>query len=107
VCSDFDRRFFSTHLIYCRRAGFLKSALSDEVIPLCAALAAQRNGDARYALDLLSTAADKCEEDGRTTVTEEDERRAERLAEVSLLRKEIVRLSPHQNVLLESVYSKE
>ena len=47
---------------------FYPNALSDEVIPLCAALAAQRNGDARYALDLLSTAADLCEEEGRTTV---------------------------------------
>ena len=86
---------------------FYPNALSDEVLPLCAALAAQRNGDARYALDLLSTAADQCEEDGRTTVTEDDVRRAERLAEVSLLRREVVRLSPHQKVLLESVYSKE
>ena len=63
-------------------------------------------GDARYALDLLSTAADLCEEEGRTTVIEEDVRRAQRLAEVSLLRREVVRLSPHQKVLLESVYSK-
>ena len=86
---------------------FYPNALSDEVIPLCAVLAAQRNGDARYALDLLSTAADLCEEGGRTTVVEEDVRRAERLAEVSLLRREVVRLSPHQKVLLESVYSKE
>ena len=31
----------------------------------------------------------------------------QRLAEVSLLRREVVRLSPHQKVLLESVYSKE
>ena len=40
-------------------------------------------------------------------MTEEDVRRAERLAEVSLLRREVVRLSPHQKVLLESVDSKE
>ncbi len=86
---------------------FYPNALSEGVIPLCAALAAQKKGDARYALDLLSTAADLCEEEGRTTVTDEDVRRAERLAEVSLLRREVVRLSPYQKVLLESVYSKE
>jgi cell division control protein 6 len=86
---------------------FYPNALSDVVISLCASLAAQRNGDARYALDLLSTAADLCEEEDRTTVIEEDVRRAERLAEVSLLRREVVRLSPHQKVLLECVYSKE
>ncbi len=71
------------------------SALSDEVIRLCAALAAQRNDDARYALDLLSTTADLCEEEGRTTVTEEMFGVLKRLAEVSLLRREVVRLSPH------------
>jgi archaeal cell division control protein 6 len=47
---------------------FYPNALSDVVIPLCASLAAQRNGDARYVLDLLSTAADLCEEEDRTTV---------------------------------------
>jgi cell division control protein 6 len=61
---------------------FYPDALSDEVILLCAALAAQRNGDARYALDLLSTAANLCEEEGRTTTVDEDVRRAERLAKV-------------------------
>ena len=40
-------------------------------------------------------------------VTEEDVRRAERLAEVSLLRREVVHPPPHQKVLMESVYSKE
>ena len=69
-------------------------------------LAAQRNGHARYALDLLSTAANSCEEEGRTKVIEDDVRRAERLAEVSLIRQEVVRLSPHQKVLLECVCSK-
>ena len=40
-------------------------------------------------------------------MTEEDVRRAERLAEVSLLRREVVHPPPHQKVLMESVYSKE
>ncbi|MEI7827396.1 MAG: hypothetical protein WCI87_06355 [Euryarchaeota archaeon] len=40
-------------------------------------------------------------------MTEEDVRHAQRLAEVSLLRREVVRIAPHQKVLLESVYSKE
>jgi len=78
----------------------------DIIRAFCAAKAAQRNGDARYALDLLSTAANLCEEEGRNIVVEDDVRRAERLAEVSLIRREVVRLSPHQKVLLECVYSK-
>ena len=43
---------------------------------------------------------------GRTTVIEDDARCVERLAEVSLIRREVVRVSPHQKVLLECVYSK-
>jgi archaeal cell division control protein 6 len=93
-------------LEYRSEHAFCPRALDYSVIPLCAALAAQRNGDARYALDLLSTAANLCEEEGRTTVIEDDVRRAERLAEISLIRREVVRLSPHQKVLLECVYSK-
>jgi Cdc6-like AAA superfamily ATPase len=37
---------------------------------------------------------------------EDDVRRAERLAEVSLIRREAVRLSPHQKVQLECAFSK-
>ncbi|MGB8310592.1 MAG: hypothetical protein WCE81_01860 [Halobacteriota archaeon] len=52
------------------------------------------------------TATNLCEEEARTIVIEGDVRRAERLAEISLIRREVVRLSPHQKVLLECVYSK-
>ncbi|MGB9370439.1 MAG: hypothetical protein WCB79_00655 [Halobacteriota archaeon] len=48
--------------------------MKQQIIPVRGAFAAQRNGDARYALDLLSTGADHCEEEGHTTVTEEDVR---------------------------------
>lgn len=72
---------------------------------------------ARYGieLDLLSTAANLCEEEGRNIVIGDDVRRAERLAQISLIRREVVRLFPHQKVLrlfphqkvlLECVYSK-
>ena len=64
-------------LEYRGEQAFYHHALDYSVIPLCTALAAQRNGDARYALDLLSTAANLCEEQGRTTVTEDDVRGAE------------------------------
>ena len=70
------------------------------------ALAAQRNGDARYALDLLATAAYHCQEEGHNTVTEDDLRRAQRLPEASLIRRSGPFVTP-QKVLLECVYSKE
>jgi Cdc6-like AAA superfamily ATPase len=50
--------------------------LLKKVISLPGARAAQRNGDARDALDLLSTAADQCDKERHTTVTDEDVRRA-------------------------------
>jgi cell division control protein 6 len=40
-------------LKYRLEQAFYPNVLSEEVIPSCAALAAQKNGDARYALDLL------------------------------------------------------
>lgn len=93
-------------LEYRSEQAFYPKALDYSVVPLCAALAAQQNGDARYALDLLSTAANLCEEEGRNIIIEDDVRRAERLAEISLIGREVVRLSPHQKVLLECIYNK-
>ena len=52
------------------------------------------------------SAANLGEEEGRTKVTEDDVWRAEWSAEVSLIRREVVRSSPHQKVLLECIYSK-
>lgn len=43
------------------RLAFRENALSPEVIPLCAALAAREHGDARKALDLLRTAGEIAE----------------------------------------------
>ena len=48
---------------------FQESALSDEVIKLCAALAARDHGDARRALDLLRVAGEIAEREGSPTVT--------------------------------------
>ncbi|MGB8311413.1 MAG: hypothetical protein WCE81_06080 [Halobacteriota archaeon] len=52
-------------LKYRSEHAFYPHTLGHKVIDICAGLAAQRNGDARYALDLLSTAANLCEEEGR------------------------------------------
>ena len=48
------------------KLSFKENVLDDTVIPLCAAVAAKTEGDARYALDILRTAgelADDCESD--------------------------------------------
>jgi cell division control protein 6 len=50
--------------------GFLPNALSEEVMPKCAALAAQEHGDARRALDLLRVAGEVAEREGGSIITE-------------------------------------
>jgi len=50
--------------------GFYPNVLSDEVIPKCAALAAQEHGDARRALDLLRVAGEIAERQNETKITE-------------------------------------
>jgi len=50
--------------------GFLPGILSEEVIPKCAALAAQEHGDARRALDLLRVAAEIAERSGHEKIIE-------------------------------------
>ena len=52
------------------KLGFNEGVLAPEVIPKCAALAAQEHGDARKALDLLRIAGEIAERNGDTTVTE-------------------------------------
>ncbi|MDI6825927.1 MAG: ORC1-type DNA replication protein [Candidatus Aenigmarchaeota archaeon] len=50
--------------------GFKPGVISDEVIPKCAALAAQEHGDARRALDLLRVAGEIAERENDPKITE-------------------------------------
>jgi len=84
--------------ILTHRAGeaFENEALSDDVIPLCAAFAAQEHGDARRALDLLRTAGELAER-GQTERVEEDHvRRAQEKIELDRV-VEVVRTLPTQS----------
>src|SRR5664280_275988 len=49
---------------------FKDGVLNNDVIPLCAALAAKEEGDARYALDLLRTSGELADERASETVFE-------------------------------------
>ncbi len=82
---------------------FYDGVLRGGVIPFCAALAAKRNGDARYALNLLSAAADVAIRKGSEEVTEEDVRIAEGEIEREFIRQSIERLSESQRILLYCV----
>ena len=78
---------------------FKDGALSDDVIPLCAAFAAQEHGDARRALDLLRTAGELAERDQTDLVAEDHVRQAQEKIELDRV-VEVVRTLPTQSKLV-------
>jgi archaeal cell division control protein 6 len=78
---------------------FKDDALSGDVIPLCAAFAAQEHGDARRALDLLRTAGELAERSQSETVIEEHVRQAQDKIELDRV-VEVVRTLPTQSKLV-------
>ncbi|MBC7129176.1 MAG: AAA family ATPase [Thermoplasmatales archaeon] len=90
-------------LEYRAEKAFNPGVLEEGVIQLCAALAAQRNGDARYALDLLSFAADIAIRNKQDKVTENDVRYAQDEVEVEFIRRSIAELRENQKLLLYAV----
>lgn len=82
---------------------FHPGVLTDDVIPLCSALAARRNGDARYALDLLMFSGDIAIRRKKEKIEEEDVRLAEKEVEMEFIRRSISQLRENQKILLYSV----
>jgi len=80
-------------------AAFQGGALTEDVIPLCAAFAAQEHGDARRALDLLRTAGELAERDGTDDVREDHVRQAQEKIELDRV-VEVVRTLPQQSKLV-------
>jgi len=78
---------------------FKGGALSEDVIPLCAAFAAQEHGDARRALDLLRTAGELAERDSTESIEEEHVRQAQEKIELDRV-VEVVRTLPMQSKLV-------
>ena len=78
---------------------FKPGALTDDVIPLCAAFAAQEHGDARRALDLLRTAGELAERGQADTVGEERVRKAQDKIELDRV-VEVVRTLPTQSKIV-------
>ncbi|SDC71755.1 Cdc6/Cdc18 family protein [Natrinema hispanicum] len=78
---------------------FKHGALSEDVIPLCAAFAAQEHGDARRALDLLRTAGELAERSQAETIVEEHVRQAQDKIELDRV-VEVVRTLPTQSKLV-------
>ncbi|MBW3583110.1 MAG: ORC1-type DNA replication protein [Euryarchaeota archaeon] len=96
-------------ILYQRAEEALKpDVVSEGVIPLCAALAAQEHGDARRALDLLRVAAELAEREGSPGVDESFVRMAQNKIEIDRIT-EVVRTLPTQSklVLLATLLGEE
>ena len=78
-----------------RRDAFQDGVLSEDVIPLAAAFAAQEHGDARRAIDILRHAGEVAYEDDAEKVREEHVRQAQQHAEKDRFR-ELVNGAPTQ-----------
>ena len=86
---------------------FVSDVLSEDVIPLCAAFAAQEHGDARRALDLLRTAGELAERSQAETVSERHVRQAQEKIELDRV-VEVVRTLPTQSkIVLYSIIELE
>lgn len=82
-------------IMYNRGDAFRDQVLSDDVIPLSAAFAAQEHGDARKAIDILRHAGEVAFEAGAENVREEHVRQAQQHAEKDRFR-ELVNGAPTQ-----------
>ncbi|ESS09348.1 MAG: ORC complex protein Cdc6/Orc1 [uncultured archaeon A07HN63] len=81
------------------QTAFKPDSLTDDVIPLCSAFAAQEHGDARRALDLLRTAGELAERGQADDVEEEHVRKAQDKIELDRV-VEVVRTLPTQSKIV-------
>ncbi|QIB74399.1 AAA family ATPase [Halogeometricum borinquense] len=86
-----------------RRDAFREGVLSDDVIPLCAAYAAQDHGDARQAIDVLRNAGMLAQRDGSDTVTRDHVEDAKMEAEKDRFRDLIGGLTVQKKLVLSAV----
>ena len=82
---------------------FIPGAVSDGVIPLCAALAAQEHGDARRALDLLRISGELADRDESDKVSEEHVRQAQAKIETDSMIECIATLPTQSKLILYSM----
>ena len=87
--------------------GFYPNVLSDEVIPKCAALAAQEHGDARRALDLLRVAGEIAERQNDSKITEKHIDLALEKIDYERIIESVKTLPRHSKVVLWSIINLE
>ena len=84
---------------------FKDGVLDDDVIPLCSAMAAKEEGDARYALDLLKHAGELAFDEEGKKVTSDHVRRAKDRIEHNKVTEIISTLPLQQQRVLEAILS--
>jgi len=82
-------------------------SLDESVIPLCAALAAQENGDARKALDLCRVSGEIAERSGDKKITIKHVRLALGKIEKDYIREAIIKLPLQFKLVLFTIYKKD
>ena len=85
------------------KLAFYDDVLDDDVIPLCSAMAAKEEGDARYALDLLKNAGELAYDADSEKVTGEHVRKAKDRIEFNKVTEIIQTLPLQQQRLLEAI----
>jgi cell division control protein 6 len=86
------------------RLAFLKGALDENALRLCAALAAGEHGDARRALDLLRVAGELAEREDSGRVIEQHVRQAQQKIEHDRVSEVLKSLPAHSKILLVGAY---
>jgi cell division control protein 6 len=85
------------------KEAFYPGSCEDEVIGLCAAIAAQENGDARKALDLIRVSAELAERDHSPKLTELYVRQAQRKIETDRVHQVVKTLPLQSKIVLYSI----
>jgi cell division control protein 6 len=91
-------------ILYARaEMAFTDVALDDMVIPRCTALAASKQGDAKYALDLLRISGENAERSRSKKVREEHVQLASEMIQADNVAEDIKTLPLHSKIVLSSV----
>ena len=85
------------------KLAFKEGVVKDDVVPLCSAMAAKEEGDARFALDLLRTAGDIASEESSDFVTSDHVRIAKERIEHNKVAEIISTLPTQQQRVLEAI----
>ncbi len=99
IFSAYDSQQLKDILWHRSQKAFREGACPEEVVALCAALAAKEHGDARKALDLLRRAGEAAERENSAQITEDHVKKAQKDRAQGTL-KEFLRKLPFQMKIL-------